>query len=162
MASNAMNGAADGTLHISYGDHPSRAWLRSDHQFVLLKALWGAVRSQQIDLAQRILADVERLEADINAEPGDPATHQALKLRAIRFDEAHTSFLLQVELLHARQVRAARTEPQLCAAFHHGETHYGGQLGMVVVTITALERPSKHDDPLADSCYEEVRAAFAW
>ena len=142
MASNAMNGTADGTLYISYGDHPSRAWLRSDHQFVLLKALWGGVRSPQIDLATRILTDVERLEAAINAEQGDPATHQALKLRAIRFDEAHTSFLMQVELLHARQANAARTEPQLCEAFHHGEIHYGGQLGMVVVTITLIERPS--------------------
>ena len=161
MAANVTTSPTEGAVHVSYGDRPSRAWLCSDTQFVLLKALWGAVRSRYIELAKDVLADAERLEQHINADRSDANARQDLKLRGIRFEEVHNSMVIHADLLYPRQVAAALTEQQICDAFYHAQAHYGGQLGMVV-TITPVQASAAHYDPLADSCYEEVRQAISW
>ena len=149
-------------LLVSYGDRPSRAWLRSDTQCVLLKSLWGAVRSADIELVKAIVADAEQLETQINLERGDPSMRQDLKVRGILFDEAHRSMVMYVELLHAKQVAAALPEQQLCEAFHHTQNHYGGRFGMVVVAITPVDLPASQYDALADRFYETIRTALDW
>ena len=94
MPTNEKNGPSVDAVQAGYGDRPSRAWLRSDNQLVLVKTLWGAVRSPYIALAGEVLADAEQLEAHINAGNGDPGARQDLKLRGIRFDEVHRSLLM--------------------------------------------------------------------
>ncbi len=83
-------------------------------------------------------------------------------MRGIRFDAAHRSLVLHVELLHTKRVAAALTETQLCEAFYHAQTHYGGQFGMVMVTVTPMEQPADWYDPLADTFYESVRTVIDW
>lgn len=156
------NRSAGVAVHAGYGDRPSRAWIRSDNQCVLLKSLWGVIRSADIELSKGILADAERLETQINRERGDSNTRQDLKVRGIRFDAAHASIVMYVELLHANHDAAALTETQLCEAFYHAETHYGGQFGMVIMAVTPVELPAAGYDPLADSFYESVREAIDW
>ena len=146
------DGSAGGTLHVSYGDWPSHAWLRTEHQLVLLKAGTGAIRAAAIQLAHAVLADVARLEAHINAGRAAGADQQDLKLRGICFEAHHASIVLHVELLHDQRVRPALTEQELWAAFFHAEVHYGDQFGMVQVTITTVDRHANGYDPLADHC----------
>ena len=162
MKATETTASAGLVLHVSYSDRPSRAWLRGDTQCVLIKSLWGAVRSTDIELVKVILADAIRLETHINLHCSDASTRHDLKVRSILFDVVHKSMVISVELLHGRQVTAALTEVQLCEAFYHAQSHYGGHFGMVVVTVTPVELAPGHYDPLADSFYESVRAVIDW
>ena len=162
MAGYDMRGPTSGEIHVSYGDQPSHAWLRSAQQFVLLKAHVGAIQASYIQLAREILADVTRLETRMQAGRGDGDAQQDLKLRGICFDPRHGSLVLHLELLHDRKAQPALTRDQIWQSLRHVQPHYGGQLGMVAVTMTPVERRVPSYDPLADHFYEEVRQVLDW
>ncbi len=161
MSSTTMNDLNE-EAQVSYGDRPSRAWLRSEHQFVLLKAQVGAIRPDDVVVAQEILADAIRLERQVHAGHGEGEARQDLKLRGICFDPRHTSLVMHIELLHDKQAQAALAEQQICAAFSHAQHHYGGQFGMVDVAMTTEKQHAAYHDPLSDHFYEDVRRVLDW
>ncbi len=162
MSSTTMNDRATEEAQVSYGDRPSRAWLRSEHQFVLLKAQVGAIRPDYIVLAREILADATRLERQVHAGHGEGEARQDLKLRGICFDPRHASLVMHLELLHDKQLPAALAEEEICAAFSHAKHHYGGQFGMVDVVMTTEKQHVAYHDPLSDHFYEDVRRVLDW
>ena len=162
MSSTTMTDRATEEGQVSDGDRPSQAWLRSEHQFVLLKAQVGAIRPDDIVLAQEILADATRLERQVHVGHGEGDARQDLKLRGICFDPRHASLVMHLELLHAKQLPAALAEEEICAAFSHAKHHYGGQFGMVDVVMTMEKQHIAYHDPLSDHFYEDVRRVLDW
>ncbi len=102
------------------------------------------------------------LTRQLAAEADDGVASQELKLRGICFDAAHHNLVLHLHLLHERSAPPARSVEKLRAAFAHAECHYGGQLGMVEVTLTPVDLRAKDYDPLDDSWYAPVRLALDW
>jgi hypothetical protein len=146
---------ADAPL-FGYGDRPSRAWLRTGRQFVLLKARDGAVNVAAVSLATALLAEAERLVAAANHGAYEALMLRGLELRGPRPAVAYFDLIATregakpyLDLRAIQRTLEARRWP--CGADH--------------VDLIVRAQPVAGGEsiaPLDDSYYERVRLAMGW
>lgn len=144
-----------GSITVGYGDRPSRAWLRTAEQFVLVKTHAGAISAVDMHVVQELAIQVERLADARRSIAG--TQHELILLRGIELHTAeHTT--LHIDYLYDEQtgqtlLAMAEIKRTLENYSYHGTLEvrlrpYAIRLGEVA--------------PLEDRFYEPVRMSLHW
>lgn len=141
---------------VGYGDRPSRAWLRTSRQFVLIKSRDAALSPAAFALARAAVAEAERLAPEV-AGPRDRLLVRGLELRGPGRATLHLDLICAAG--------SARPYLSLRAVQECLERH-DWRLGDAGVALTCKAQVVASDaeivDALDDRYYERVRLALGW
>ncbi len=143
-------------VFLGYGDRPSRGWLRTPRQFVLIKARDAAIRPEAFELTRAVVAEAEQL-ATQQALGNDRLMVRGIELRSPERATLHLDLICAAGSaqpylsLRSIQERLERRTWRL------GE-------GALIIHCKAqvVATDSTAVDALDDRYYERVRLALVW
>lgn len=143
-------------LYMGYGDRPSRGWLRTPRQFVLIKARDAAIKPEAFELARAVVAEAEQLAAK------QTLGNDRLMVRGVEIRSPDRA-TIHLDLICA----AGSAKPYLgLRAIQERLERHTWRLGEGSVAIHCKAQVVATDsatmDTLDDRYYERVRLALTW
>lgn len=113
---------------VSYGLRPSVATIRTENQFILLRARIGAIAPYMLNIVKAVLEDIERISSRLIVDTTMQKRkisfllnkREYLMLRGVSFDNKHGGLTLYIDLIHDKTVQPILTEDQIREEFLHG------------------------------------------
>jgi hypothetical protein len=135
-------------FQVFYGDRPSRAWVKTPGQFVLLNARAGEITGYMMKMTKEVLEDIKDYSVMLSGG-------EFLMLRGMWFNH-YGSVVLYIDLLHDRSIKPTMTVDEIKRAFHDEEVYYGEQAISVDAKVIEVFVASDSFFPIDDEYYERV------
>lgn len=135
-------------LQVFYGDRPSRAWVKTSGQFIILSARAGEITGYMIDMVKEVLSDIRDYSLMLSGS-------EFLMLRGMWFNH-YGSALLYIDLLHDQSIEPTMTVEDIKSAFHDEDAGYGDQSISVDAKVIKVRVGSDSFFPIDDEFYERV------
>jgi len=116
------------SFYVSYGPYPSRATVRTEKQFISLRARSGAIEQYMLDTVKDVLKDIDRVSRKLITGPFRkdkeehlwPSTQEFLMFRGAFFDAKHADVTLYIDLIHDISVQPTFSKEEIEEEFYDG------------------------------------------
>lgn len=141
---------------VTYDSNPSVARVKTEDQFILLKAREGDIKNYMLELTREVLFDLKKYNSSLLTKflLFDFQDYQQLMLRGIFFDDKNGAATLYIDLLHDIDATLIMTTMDIEKAFYKT---YGDQSIFVDAAIIYVAAGSDSFFPISKEFYSSMR-----